>query len=92
MKATYYRVALDLIDTYQNDAIINGLHYDRHTEEQAVELFARNLMSAGDDFLERPMDKPFIPSWNRVVSAIPDILEQLKDAVENDLTEYDCKC
>ena len=92
MKATYYRVALDLIDTYQNDAIINGLHYDRHTEEQAVELFARNLMSAGDDFLERPMDKPFIPSWNRVVSAIPDVLEQLKDAVENDLTEYDCKC
>ena len=92
VKATYYRVALDLIDTYQNDAIINGLHYDRHTEEQAVELFARNLMSAGDDFLERPMDKPFIPSWNRVISAIPDILEQLKEAVENDRKEYDGKC
>ena len=92
IKATYYRVALDLIDTYHNDAIINGLHYDRHTEEQAVELFAKNLMSAGDDFLERPMDKPFIPSWNRVISAIPDILEQLKEAVENDRIEYDGKC
>ena len=49
-------------------------------------------MSAGDDFLERPMDKPFIPSWNRVISAIPDILEQLKEAVENDRKEYDGKC
>ena len=92
IKATYYRVALDLIDTYQNDAIINGLHYDRHTEEQTVELFAKNLMSAGDHFLERPMDKPFIPSWNRVISAIPDILEQLKEAVENDRKEYNGKC
>ena len=92
IKATYYRVALDLIDTYQNDAIINGLHYDRHTEEQAVELFAKNLMSAGDQFLERPMDKPFIPSWNRVISAIPDILLQLKTAVEEDRLEYDSKC
>ena len=92
IKATYYRVALDLIDTYQNDAIINGLHYDRHIEEQAVELFAKNLMSAGDQFLERPMDKPFIPSWNRVISAIPDILQQLKTAVEEDRLEYDSKC
>ena len=91
IKATYYRLALDLIDTYQNDAIINGLHYDRHTEEQAVELFAKNLMNAGDHFLERPMDKPFIPSWNRVISAIPDILEQLKEAVEDDKSEYDSK-
>ena len=49
-------------------------------------------MSAGDDFLEKPMDKPFIPSWNRVISAIPDILEQLKEAVENDRKEYDGKC
>ena len=49
-------------------------------------------MSAGDQFLERPMDKPFIPSWNRVISAIPDILQQLKTAVEEDRLEYDSKC
>jgi glucosyl-3-phosphoglycerate synthase len=88
IKATYYRIALDFIDTYQNDAIINGLKYDRHQEEQAVELFARNIMSAGDHFLENPMDKPFIPSWNRVISAIPDILDQLKVAVEEDNKEF----
>jgi glucosyl-3-phosphoglycerate synthase len=88
IKATYYRIALDFVDTYQNDAMINGLHYDRHTEEAAVELFASNLMIAGEHFLERPMDKPFIPSWNRVISAIPDILDQLKAAVEADFEEF----
>lgn len=88
IKATYYRIALDFVDTYQNDAMINGLQYDRHMEEAAVELFASNLMEAGDHFLERPMDKPFIPSWNRVISAIPDILEQLKEAVEADFREF----
>ena len=84
IKATYYRIALDFIETYYNDALMNGLHIDRHAEEQAVELFARNIMSAGKHFLENPMETPFIPSWNRVVSAIPDILEQLYSAVEED--------
>ena len=41
-------------------------------------------MDAGQYFLENPMETPFIPSWNRVVSAIPDILDQLYDAVEQD--------
>lgn len=88
IKAAYYRIALDFIDTYQNDAMINGLEYDRHVEEAAVEMFASNLMVAGEHFLEHPMDKPFIPSWNRVISAIPDILEQLKAAVEADFQEF----
>jgi glucosyl-3-phosphoglycerate synthase len=34
------------------------------------------------------MERPFIPSWNRVVSAIPDIFEQLVEAVEADNAEY----
>lgn len=84
IKATYYRIALDFIETYYNDALMNGLHLDRHTEEQAVELFAHNIIEAGNHFLENPMETPFIPSWNRVVSAIPDILEQIYDAVEAD--------
>jgi len=84
IKATYYRIALDFIETYFNDAVMNGLHVDRHSEEQAVELFARNIMLAGEHFLNNPMEKPFIPSWNRVVSAIPDILDRLYDAVEED--------
>lgn len=84
IKATYYRVALDLIESYYNDALMNGLSLDRHAEEQAVELFARNILEAGDTFLKRPMQTPFIPSWNRIISAIPDFLERLYDAVETD--------
>jgi glucosyl-3-phosphoglycerate synthase len=88
IKATYYRVALDFIETYHNDALINGLDYDRHLEEAAVELFARNVMEAGEHFLENPMEKPFIPGWNRVCSAIPDILDDLKQAVDEDHREF----
>ena len=84
IKATYYRIALDFIETYYNDAVMNGLHVDRHREEKAVELFAQNIMGAGEHFLNNPMETPFIPSWNRVVSAIPDILERLYEAVEED--------
>ena len=88
IKATYFRYALDFIESYHNDALINGLNYDRHAEEKAVELFAKNVMRGGEYFLESPMETPFIPSWNRVMSAVPDILPQLKAAVEADHLEY----
>jgi glucosyl-3-phosphoglycerate synthase len=88
IKATYFRIALDFIETYHNDAIINGLDLDIHQEEKAVELFAQNIMKAGDAFLERPMETPFIPSWNRVICAIPDILERLNEAIEEDHREF----
>ncbi len=88
IKATYFRIALDFIETYHNDAVMNGLTLDIHQEEKAVELFAQNIMKAGDAFLERPMETPFIPSWNRVISAVPDILERLAEAVEADNKEF----
>jgi glucosyl-3-phosphoglycerate synthase len=88
LKATYYRIALDYVETYRNDAMMNGLKLDIHNEEKAVEMFAQNILTAGNTFLDQPMDTPFIPSWNRVVSAIPDILSQLKEAVELDNEEF----
>ncbi|MFC4260212.1 glycosyl transferase [Marinobacter lacisalsi] len=88
IKATYYRIALDFIETYQADALINGLTIDRHSEEQAVEMFARNVMEAGNYFLDNPMDAPFIPSWSRVVSALPDLMSEMAEAVELDNREY----
>ena len=57
-------------------------------EEQAVEMFAGNIMEAGQIFLDRPMEKPFVPCWNRVQSAMPDILHRLYEAVEDDTKEY----
>ena len=88
LKATYYRAALDLIDAYRNDAKMNGLKFDSHTEEKAVELFAANIMKAGDAFYQNPMDTPFIPTWSRVKSAIPDFLIRLEKAVNEDNMRY----
>ena len=88
LKATYYRIALDFVETYHNDAVMNGLTLDIHTEEKAVELFAENIMKAGEAFLDRPMERPFIPSWSRVISAHPDILSELVTAVEDDNAEF----
>ncbi len=88
LKATYYRSALDLIDIYRSDAQMNGLKFDSHTEEKAVELFAINIMKAGESFYLNPMDTPFIPTWSRVKSAIPDFLDRLQDAVNEDNKQY----
>lgn len=88
IKATYFRIALDFVETYYNDAVVNGLKLDIHSEERAVELFARNILEAGERFLSNPMEKPFIPSWNRVTSAIPGILEDINAAVEADMADF----
>ncbi len=88
IKATYYRIALDFIETYANDATMNGLKVDIHAEERAVEMFAQNIVRAGAHFLENPMETPFIPSWNRVLSAIDGIFPMLNQAVEDDHQAY----
>ncbi|WP_462157313.1 glycosyltransferase family protein [Pseudoalteromonas sp. GB56] len=88
LKATYYRIALDFVETYHNDALMNGLSLDIHQEEKAVEMFAQNIMHAGQHFLDNPMETPFVPSWNRVVSAKPDVFARLKEAVELDNQEF----
>ena len=87
IKATYFRLALDMVRFYQTDAEINGLSFDIDAEERAVELFAENIMRAGDDYIYTPMETPFIPSWARVASAIPDIAYRLRQAVEADNLE-----
>lgn len=88
IKATYFRIALDFVETYRNDAVINGLKLDLHAEEQAVELFAKNIMKAGSHFLENPMETPFINSWNRVTSACPSVQQQILAAVDQDRAQF----
>ncbi len=56
----------------------------KDTEEKTVELFALNIIKAGESFLKSPMDTPFIPTWSRVKSAIPDYLKRLKEAINED--------
>jgi glucosyl-3-phosphoglycerate synthase len=80
----YQRMAEDTIERYNADAAINGLTFDRHAEESAVELFARGVRMAGEMFLEDPFGIPLIPNWNRVAAALPDFLDDLRDAVDAD--------
>ena len=84
LKATYYREALDFVQIYKKDALMNKYEVDVHEEETAVELFAKNIMIAGEVFLDSPMESPNIPTWNRIDTAIPSFLENLKNAVKKD--------
>jgi len=84
LKAVYYRTALDLVERFGNVATLNGLEHDSHGEEILVEMFSQALMTAGDEFLDNPMDTPFIASWSRVQSAVPDAFDRIVDAVEAD--------
>ncbi|MFL2650124.1 MAG: glycosyl transferase [Alphaproteobacteria bacterium] len=84
LKATYYREALDFVQIYKKDALMNKYEIDVHEEETAVELFAKNIMVAGEVFLDSPMESPNIPTWNRIDTAIPSFLEDLKNAVKKD--------
>ena len=81
---TYLRIAQDAIKMYNDDAAINGLFFDRHAEGLAVETFVQGIRIASQKFLEDPLGSPLIPNWNRVTSAIPDFLDQLELAVEED--------
>jgi glucosyl-3-phosphoglycerate synthase len=85
--AAYTRTAQDAIASYSDDARLNGLDFDRHEEEVAVETFSRALSAAGLSFVRDPMGKPQIPNWNRVTSALPDFLPELRDAVDADAAE-----
>lgn len=91
VKAAYLRIGLDLVESYRCDAEMNGLRFDINAEEQLVELFSENIMKAGDQFLNKPLEQPFVPHWDRVISAIPDIVHQLHDAVRLDREQYGCK-
>jgi len=84
IKACYFRMALDCTEQYYYDSMINGLHYDRHLEEKSIELFSQCILKAGESYLTAPMEAPFIPNWNRVLSVMPDFGEKMMQAVELD--------
>ena len=86
--AAYVRTAQDAIARYSHDAALNGLTFDRHEEELAVETFASALAGAGLSFVKDPMGAPQIPNWSRVIAATPGFLGQLRDAVEEDILEH----
>jgi len=87
LQATYVRLAEDTINRYQGDAWINDLVFDRHEEETAVDAFSQGIRMAAEQFFEDPLGAPLIPNWNRIVSAFPGFLEELRVAIEEDNVE-----
>lgn len=82
--ATYTRTAQDMLKRYEDDAAINGLFFDRHEESLAVDTFTNGIRKAAETIMEDPLGVPLISSWDRVISAIPDIPNMIKQAVEED--------
>jgi len=87
LRTAYQRAAQDTIKKYEDDAIINGLVFDRHAERQAVEVFTRAIKIAAEEFVQDPLGIPQITNWNRAISAIPKLFEMLDNAVEVDNAE-----
>ena len=84
LRATFLKEAQDRMQMYRDDAHINGLVYDRHTEATAIDMFTESIRIAGETIEDNPMGLPLIPNWNRVFSAIPDLSTKLLNAVEED--------
>ena len=82
--ATYVRTAQDMLKRYEDDASVNGLEFDRHEESLAVESFTEGIKMASEIIMKDPLGVPLISSWDRVESALPDILEMVKNAVDED--------
>jgi len=84
LEAAYVRLAEDLVASYAADAALNGLAFERHQEELAVDTFLHGLARACHQFLEDPRGRSALSNWNRVRSAAPEILPRLVQAVEAD--------
>ena len=84
LRATYTRMAEDIIKNFGADAQIDGLTFDRHEEELAVESFCGGLAIAGEEFYGDPMGRPLIPNWSRIVAAVPDFFARLTEVVRED--------
>jgi glucosyl-3-phosphoglycerate synthase len=88
LQIRYVRTAEDSITSYHADAMINGLIFDRHAEETAVETFAHALKIAAEEFFADPLGSPLIPNWNRITAALPGFLGALRKAVDADSMEF----
>lgn len=82
--AAYKRTAEDHIERFSADSKINGLEFDRHGEETAVEALTQAIKLAGEQFVEDPLGAALIPNWSRVTSAAPNTLDELAAAVDAD--------
>ena len=86
LRIKFRREAQNLARQYFVDARFNQLDYDRHKEEVTVEAFEQVIREAGSQYLEDPTGTQ-IPDWTRALAVIPDLREQLLDAIISDMAE-----
>ncbi|MCL4817711.1 MAG: glycosyl transferase [Vicinamibacteria bacterium] len=79
--AAYQREAEDAVADSYAVSIINGLVFDRHAEEQNVQVFTTALRASVDEFLQDPLGAPLVPNWVRVWAGSPDAGAKLLEAV-----------
>ena len=79
--AAYQREAEDAVADSYAVAVLNGLAFDRHEEEQNVQVFIRALRASIDEFLADPLGAPLVPNWARVWAGVPDASRRILAAV-----------
>ncbi len=81
MRVAYQRFAEDAVADAHAISVFNGLTFDRHAEEEAVDTFSRALAEGCEQFLADPLGTPSLPNWARVLAALPDAGTRLVEAV-----------
>lgn len=88
LRAAYLRAAQDAVRQYHADAVLNSLNYDRHSEEQTIEAFAQQVIEAGKEYHADPAGAAAMPTWTRVIAALPDFPARLRETAMEDRREY----
>ena len=87
LRAAYLRAAQDAIRQYHADSVLNSLEYDRHAEEQIIEGFAQLIIEAGQEYHADPAGVAAMPTWTRVLTAMPELPSRLREVVREDHKE-----
>jgi len=83
LQVAFQRFAEDAVADSFAVAVFNGLSFDRHAEEEAVDVFTRAFAEGCEQFLQDPLGTPAMPNWARVLSAMPKIGDQLLSAIHD---------
>ena len=79
---------IDTVDKANNIEKVDSLNLEKPLPQvRDPKIRVVEKLDSGESFFENPMETPFIPTWNRVLSAIPDFLDRLKSSVELDNEE-----
>lgn len=79
LRVKFRREAQDYTRQYFVDALFNNLPYDRHEEENIVEVFDKLILEAGEEYFLNPAGAQ-IPDWTRAIAVMPELREELRAA------------